>query len=298
MWKTRLVGALGVLAALALPLGAESDSGHGEEPASASDAGHSHAGGGPEAVRPASLAGAWEALVSARDAIAGDVERGELSGIHAEAEPLPELAGAVLARSDDLEAGRRARVEGAVKQVARVADALHDAADRGDAARTRKELARLDGLLALIRAQYPAGALETSASHGHEGHSAAPGQGGGAHAHMERPAGAVDAVPQATLRVRAFDSFRFEPSRLLVQAGVPTRIELENDGAVEHSLVVKTPDGGRDWIHVHAMPGATEAMTYRLDEPGTYPVRCTVPGHTEGGMVGEMVVSAGPRVEP
>ena len=78
-----------------------------------------------------------------------------------------------------------------------------------------------------------------------------------------------------------------------IRAGVPTRIELANVGATEHSLVVRTPDGERDWVHLHAPPGATEAATYQLDQAGTYPVLCTIPGHTEGGMIGELVVKAG-----
>ena len=156
---------------------------------------------------------------------------------------------------------------------------------------TRKELLRLDGLLELIRAQYPAGALGAGAR-GHEGHSAAPAHAQGAHAHMEQPAGVVDATSQATVRIQAFDRLHFEPKRIGVQAGVPTRIELENTGATDHSLVVKTPDGERDWVHLHALPGVTEAATYQLDEPGTYRVLCTIPGHTEGGMIGEFVVLA------
>jgi uncharacterized cupredoxin-like copper-binding protein len=179
----------------------------------------------------------------------------------------------------------------------RVANALHEAADRGDAAQTRKELTRLDGLLELLRAQYPAGALDAS-SHEHEGHSAAPGHGPGAHAHTKRPTGVVDVAPRATLRVEALDPFHFEPMRLEVQAGVPTRIELVNKGAAEHSLVVKTPDGRRDWVHLHVLAGATDAATYRLNKPGTYRMLCTIPGHTEGGMVGELVVAAGRRPAP
>ena len=292
MTKTILAGALAASVLLALPLAACADSGHGDEAESASEGDH-HGAPGEHGSAPASLSGAWTALTAARDAIAADVESGALGDIHAKAEPLPELVAELLERSDDLDAGKRTRVEGAAKQVTRVADALHVAADRGDADRTRKELNRLDGLLELIRTQYPDGALDVG-THGHEGaHSAAPGHSQGAHAHLARPAGVVDAAPQATVHIRAFDRLRFEPKRIEVQAGIPTRIELENAGVAEHSFVVKTPDGEQDWVHLHAPPGDTEAATYQLDEPGTYPVLCTIPGHTEGGMIAEFVVLAG-----
>ena len=189
MSKTILAGALVVAVLLALPLAASADSGHEDEVKSVSEEGHSgaHRGHGASTPQPASLAGAWAALMAARDAIASDVESGALGDIHAKAEPLPELVAALLRQSEELDAGKRARVEGAAKQVRRVAAALHVAADRDDAARTRKELSRLDALLKLIRAQYPAGAL-LEGSQGHGSHSAAPGNAQGAHAHRQRPA--------------------------------------------------------------------------------------------------------------
>lgn len=288
MSKTVLVGVLVVSVLLALPLAASAHPGHRDEADSSSEEENSGANG-DSTPQPASLAAAWTALMATRDAIAGDVESGALGEIHAKAELLPKRVAALVAQSGDLDAGKRARVEGAAKQVTRIAGALHEAADGGDATRTRKQLTRLDRLLELIRAQYPAGDLDAGAR-AHENHSAAPGHIHEAHTHTERPAGVVDATPQATVRIVAFDRLDFEPKRIEVQAGVPTRIELENTGAADHSLVVKTPDGEQDWVHLHAPPGVTKAATYQLEEPGTYPLLCTIPGHTEGGMIGELVV--------
>ncbi len=184
MSKIILAGVLAASVMLALPLAANADSGHGDKADEASEGRHSgaHGGHGVSTPQPASLAGAWTALMAARDAIAGDVERGALGDVHAKAEPLPELVAALIEESRDLAAGKRTRVEGAAKQVTRVADALHVAADRGDGTRTQKELSRLDGLLELIRAQYPVGALD-SGTHGHEGRPAAPAHANGAHGH-------------------------------------------------------------------------------------------------------------------
>jgi hypothetical protein len=176
MSKTILGSALVASVVLSLPLLASADSGHGNKADSGSGGGHheaneGHAGGAPST---ASLAVGWAALMAARDAIAGDVESGALDKVHEKAEPLPELVANLVEQSEELDAGKRARVEGAAKQVARVANALHVAADRGDADRTRKELTRLDGLLELIRAQYPADDLDAGTP-AHDGHSAAPG---------------------------------------------------------------------------------------------------------------------------
>ena len=85
---------------------------------------------------------------------------------------------------------------------------------------------------------------------------------------------------------------KFEPRNIELQAGVPTRLELVNIGVVEHSLIVRTPDGGSDWIHLHAQAGASDAGVYKLDQPGRYPILCSIPGHTEAGMAGELVVKS------
>ena len=264
-----------------------------------------HAGhGDAAAAAPASsgeLAETWAALQELRNAIAADMEVGRLSEIHAKSERLTPLAEELLGRSSDLAPERRTRVASAVKQIPKLAGALHEAADAGNAEATRRELERLDGLLELIRAQYPSGALSSSgpsagpgagaavqhSDHEHAEHHGAHGRG--EHQHAVRPLALVERPAVATLHVRG-NEFGFEPRTLELRAGAPTRIELENRGAIEHSLVVKAPDGEGDWIHLHALPEQTDAGVYEIGQPGRYPVLCTIQGHVEAGMVGELVV--------
>jgi uncharacterized cupredoxin-like copper-binding protein len=113
--------------------------------------------------------------------------------------------------------------------------------------------------------------------------------GGHEHHHAEMPLAQVEAPAKTTLRVKASE-FDFQPRTLALRAGEPTRIEFANDGATEHSLVVKAPDGASDWIHLHAGPKQVDTGTYQIDAPGQYPLLCTIPGHTEAGMVGLVVV--------
>ena len=166
MSKPILATALTAATLLGAPFAAYADSGHGHgaDQQDAQNGGEDEAHGeseghGPSAMNAASPAGVWAELMAARDAIAADVENGELGSIHEKSEPLPELGAAFLEQSGDLDASKRARVEGALKQIGRIADVLHTAADGDDLARTRKALARLDGLLELIQVQYPAGML-------------------------------------------------------------------------------------------------------------------------------------------
>jgi uncharacterized cupredoxin-like copper-binding protein len=271
-------------------------------------AGHDHGAlvgqGDAAAAAPASssdVAETWAALRDLRDAIAADVEAGRLSKIHEKSERLAPLAEVLLERSTDLAPDRRTRVASAVRQVPKLAGSLHETADAGNAEATRRELGRLDGLLELIRAQYPAGALASpgpSAGPGagaavqHSGNEHAEhhgGHGSGEHQHAMQPLALVERPAVATLHVRG-NEFRFEPRTLELRAGAPTQIELENGGAIEHSLVVKAPGGEGDWIHLHALPKETDTGVYEIGKPGRYPVLCTIEGHVEAGMVGELVV--------
>ncbi len=242
------------------------------------------------------LADAWSALMATRDAIVAEVDAGRLDAVHEKAERLAPLASSLVDASASLEAAKRARVKGTVRQVSKVASALHVAADAGDATKTKRELERLDGLLRLLEAQYPQGALSTSDQS--MGDDDPGGHGSGAaHVHATRPVGAVDTPAQTVLRVKALD-MKFDPSVLEVRAGVPTRIELDNIGATVHSLIIRTPDDQHDWVHLHAEIGSSDSGTYTLDTPGRYPILCTIPGHTEAGMVGELCVLDGETHTP
>ncbi len=246
------------------------------------------------------VAGAWTALRATRDAIAADIAAGKLGEIHAKSEALVPQGQALLERSTDLAPEKRARVESALKQLPAVVDALHDAADAGKADEVSRQMKRLDGVLALVQAQYPPAVLTTSAAepdhaamghdmsmHGdHSGDASMPG-----HAHATKPLAAVDVAAKATIVVKGGE-FMFEPKIIELRAGEPTRIELVNHGKVEHALLVKEPSGKGDWIHLHAQPGATDAGTYQIETPGRYKLLCTIAGHTEAGMVGELVVTA------
>lgn len=235
---------------------------------------------------------AWADIRGIRDAIAADLDAGKLAGIHPRAERLAPLAAALRTGAKDLPPETRARIEGALKQVPSVADALHTAADAGQVDSTRRALKRLDGILDLVQAQFPAELLPAipAPAEGNQG-AAAPGvmQDQATHVHAARPLAAVDDPAAASISVMAGD-FTFAPKKLSMRAGAPTRLELKNDGAVEHALVVRAPNGAGDWIHLHAQPKGVDAATYRIDHPGTYRVLCTIAGHTEAGMVGELVV--------
>jgi uncharacterized cupredoxin-like copper-binding protein len=246
--------------------------------ATAAMAQHEHGSGHEGHARSA-----WAELKETRDAIAKLIESGKLPEVHYQAERLAPLGDALMAGAKSVPDDKRVRIDATLRQLAELGKTLDKAGDAGDVAATSRELKRLDGVIALIQVQYPADLLSKVPAPG-----AMPAEHG-SHVHRARPLASVDDAPKATIRVTASE-FKFAPTALAMRAGEPTRIELENDGAVEHALIVAAPDGEGDWIHLHAAANSTDAGTFRIDKPGRYPVLCTVQGHTEAGMVGELVV--------
>lgn len=104
----------------------------------------------------------------------------------------------------------------------------------------------------------------------------------------EDSASSTTATVDRTVAVAASE-FKFEPSTLHVQAGETVRAELRNDGQIAHNFTVEALDASTATIQ----PGKTASLVFTApEESGTYPIRfvCSVPGHEEAGMIGEIVV--------
>lgn len=124
-----------------------------------------------------------------------------------------------------------------------------------------------------------------SAATGQGGAGQTPSDGSG-HGHS----GPVEVPANAQTRQVEGTEFAFEPADLTVEVGRPVAVTLTNAGEVQHEWVLLGDDGS-EIAHAHAQPGAEATAVFTLDQPGTYEVRCTVPGHAEQGMVGTVTAS-------
>lgn len=128
-----------------------------------------------------------------------------------------------------------------------------------------------------------------------------------------------DGTPEATtdLSVTGTDDLAFEPDEFAVPAGEEVTVTFTSEPAVEHDLVIEgvgmaatvgeEGHGDRDEhamddahamedddLHVaHADAGETVTATLTVDEPGTYQLYCSVPGHREAGMEATLTVVDG-----
>lgn len=122
---------------------------------------------------------------------------------------------------------------------------------------------------------------------------------------------APDAVTK--LSITGSDDLAFAPSELAVLAGEEVTVSFTSEAAVEHDLVIEgvgmaatvgneghgadehvdedEPAMDDDDRHVaHANAGETVSATLTVDEPGTYTVYCSVPGHRQAGMEATLTV--------
>ena len=101
---------------------------------------------------------------------------------------------------------------------------------------------------------------------------------------------AADADP-FTVALRLED-IRFEPPTLQIPADQDVIVRVENTGAALHDFVVPELN-----IAVEVAPGESTEVTINAPA-GRYSIICSVSGHKEAGMVGTLLVIAGPAVDP
>ena len=86
------------------------------------------------------------------------------------------------------------------------------------------------------------------------------------------------------------ESFYFEPSRLMVQVGVPVRLILDNSTLLTgHDFSIFAPDAG---LELDAYVPARQQVTVQFvpEKVGEYRFYCNIDDHAEKGMVGTLVV--------
>lgn len=117
------------------------------------------------AAMPTTAAAALDQAHDLHREIAALVKAKNLKPVHESAEKMTETLNLLPGLSKELPADKLKRVEGAVKNLAKALDALHDAADEGNQAGTEKQLGAVESLLKVVTAQYPMGGM---AGHDHK----------------------------------------------------------------------------------------------------------------------------------
>lgn len=81
--------------------------------------------------------------------------------------------------------------------------------------------------------------------------------------------------------------FKFDAAKITVKANQPVEVKFTNKGAAPHNWTVEGLDGAAS---PNVSAGQSADVKFTPTKAGTYKVLCTVPGHAEAGMTGELVV--------
>lgn len=97
----------------------------------------------------------------------------------------------------------------------------------------------------------------------------------------------------------------FEPDSITVKKGEQIRFKLQNEGELDHELVLgtlednlkhghemeKNPDMEHDDPNGKRLaPGASDEILWKFSKAGTFDFSCLIPGHREAGMSGSVAV--------
>ena len=98
---------------------------------------------------------------------------------------------------------------------------------------------------------------------------------------------AVARWPSGASGVRvSMTEFAFSPDPIVLPRGDGARLEVVNDGAIPHDLLITELGKGTPDL----APGERQVIDLSDQPAGTYQVVCDITGHTEAGMVTELTL--------
>ena len=106
------------------------------------------------------------------------------------------------------------------------------------------------------------------------------------------PQSGVSNAPEIVIDM---ESYVFSPSEIMVEAGKPITLILNNQSfLVPHNFLIENPHGVRV-LEADISSGESQTHTLTLTEPGIYPFYCDkqlffFPTHREEGMEGRLIV--------
>jgi len=118
--------------------------------------GHDHSHGPKKEIKiPESLPDLWLAIQTQHTALGKAVEAKDDHAVHDAESLLQEYMKALLLKTSALDEAARKRVDGQAKNLVRVYDTIHHAAEHGSWTKAAAEFKKADGGFALIAAQMP-----------------------------------------------------------------------------------------------------------------------------------------------
>lgn len=114
---------------------------------------------------------------------------------------------------------------------------------------------------------------------------AACGGNGGGTGGGSSDQGGAGASEDGKIRVELGPGFVFNPDVIEVKLGQEVTLVLDNVDSIIHNMELEIFG-----INEDVEAGQTAEVTFTPNQAGEFEFICNIPGHTEGGMVGTMIV--------
>lgn len=113
--------------------------------------------------------------------------------------------------------------------------------------------------------------------------------------------------PVHVIHIRALDTLRFDPSRIVVTRGETVKFVITNDSKLTHEFVIgdavlqaehdkeMQAMPGMEMHDVNGValpPGRTRDLVWTFTRDGTVEYACHIPGHFAAGMVGKIIIES------
>ena len=102
--------------------------------------------------------------------------------------------------------------------------------------------------------------------------------------------GSSSGPPSGSIVVKLTE-FKFDPNHITHAHGQITFF-LENNGTTGHDMFIYDAAGKNEIAGSELVqPGNDSTFQVNLPNPGTYPFKCTQPGHADSGMTGTLTIT-------
>jgi uncharacterized cupredoxin-like copper-binding protein len=97
---------------------------------------------------------------------------------------------------------------------------------------------------------------------------------------------ACSSTPKPLKMTLVADDIMWSTHEIHAKVNQPVELTIRNDGALDHDIVIEDLD-----VDILLSPGTIHVINFTVDHAGTIQYICSIPGHEEAGMVGEIIIS-------
>lgn len=97
---------------------------------------------------------------------------------------------------------------------------------------------------------------------------------------------ACSSTPKPLKMTLVAEDIMWSTHEIHAKVNQPVELTIRNDGALDHDIVIEDLD-----VDILLSPGDIEVINFTVDHATTIKYICSIPGHEDAGMVGELIIT-------